>query len=205
MTASQLPTSCEHDRETRIWRKGGPAPQRTPIAQTLMLMAPTTVTCPQCGAAVPDVTGPVHKYVPSAPGCWQLFGQIQADEALRFGYPPTHRVVVDAYMAQHPGDGRDRRDRQSVFVHLAGLYAVLEQHQPPAQATNVLRRVLRDRDDFPTLVRQDGPGELTIAHLVGSHDLADYEHRALTWADAVWQAWAQQHALIREAVTSALD
>jgi hypothetical protein len=24
-------------------------------------------------------------------------------------------------MAQHPGDGHDRRDRQSVFVHLADL------------------------------------------------------------------------------------
>jgi hypothetical protein len=164
-----------------------------------------TVTCPQCGAAVPDVTGPMHKYVPSAPGCWQLFGQIQADEALRFGYPRAHRVVVDAYMAQHPGDGHDRRDRQSVFVHLAGLYAVLEQHLPPAQATNVLRRVLEDRDDFPALARNDGPGELTIVHLVGARDLADYEHRALAWGRAVWRAWAQQHALIRQAVTSVLD
>jgi hypothetical protein len=154
---------------------------------------------------VPDVTGPGHEYVLSAPGCWQLFGQIQADEALRFGYPPAHRVVVDAYMAQHPGDGHDRRDRQSVFVHLAGLYAVLEQHLPPAQATNVLRRVLEDSDDFPALVRNDGPGEMTIVHLVGARDLADYEHRALAWARAVWQAWAQHHALIREAVTSVRD
>lgn len=164
-----------------------------------------TVTCPQCGAAVPDVAGPVHEYVPSAPGCWQLFGRTQADEALRFGYPSAHRVVVDAYMAQHPGDGRDRRDRQSVFVHLAGLHAVLERHLPPAHATNVLRRVLEGRDDFPELVRNDGPGELTIVLLVGARDLDDYEHRALAWGQAVWETWAQHHALIREAVTSVLD
>lgn len=168
-------------------------------------MALRTVSCPQCGAAVPEVAGPVHKYVPSAPGCWQLFGQVQADEALRFRYPPAHRVVVDAYMAQHPGDGQDRRDRQSVFVHLAGLYAVLERHLPPAQATNLLRRVLGDRDDFPALARHDGPGELTIVHLVGARDQADYEDRALAWGRAVWQAWAEHHALIRRAVTSVLD
>lgn len=95
--------------------------------------------------------GPVHRYVPGAPGCWQLFGQIQADEALRFGYPPLHRVVVDACMAPHPGDGRDRRDRQSVFAHLAGLYASIERHMNSAHATNVLRRVLRHCDDFPVL------------------------------------------------------
>lgn len=177
----------------------------SPIAQTLNLMALQTVTCPQCGAAVPDVTGPVHKYVPSAPGCWQLFGQIQADEALRFGYPSAHRVVVDAYMAQHPGDGHDRRDRQSVFVHLAGLYAVLEQHMGSAEATNVLRRVLEQHDDFPVLARDDGPGELTAVHLVGALDLAEYENRALAWGRAVWQAWTPHHELIRQAVTSVLD
>jgi hypothetical protein len=182
------------------------APPTQPlIAQTLNPMARPTMTCPQCGAAVPDVAGPVHRYVPSAPGCWELFAQIQADEALRFGYPLVHRVVVDAYMAQHPGDGHDRRDRQSVFVHLAGLYAVLEQHLLPAQATNLLRRVLEDREEFPVLARDDGPGELTVVHLVGALDLADYERRALAWARAVWQAWAQHHALIREAVTSLLD
>ena len=168
-------------------------------------MALATVTCPQCGAAVPDVSGPVHKYVPSAPGCWQLFGHLQADEALRFGYPRTHRVVVDAYMAQHPGDGHDRRDRQSVFVHLAGLYAVLELNLQPAAATNVLRRVLQHRHDFPALTRDNGPGELTIVDLVGARDLADYDRRALDWGRGVWLAWAPHQPLIRDAVTSVLD
>jgi hypothetical protein len=163
------------------------------------------VICPQCGASVPNVTAAVHKYVPSAPGCWQLFGEIQADEALRFGYPPTHRAVVDAYMAQHPGDGHDRRDRQSVFVHLAGLCAVLEQHLPPAETTNVLRRVRQDHNDFPALARHGGPGDLTIVHLVGARDLADYEHRALAWGRAVWQTWAEHHTLIRRAVASVLS
>jgi len=158
------------------------------------------VTCPQYGAAVPDVTGPVHKYVPSAPGCWQLWTDPgRGGPPVRI--PPAHRVVVDAYMAQHPGDGHDRRDRQSVFVHLAGLYAVLEQHMDPAQATNVLRRVLQRYDDFPLLGRDDGPGELTVVYLVGSRDLADYENRALAWGRAVWLAWSQHHELIRQAVT----
>jgi Family of unknown function (DUF5946) len=154
---------------------------------------------------VPDVTGPVHKYVPGAPGCWQLFGQIQSDEALRFGHPPAHRVVVDAYMAQHPGGGHDRRDRQSVFVHIAGLYAVLERHMDPAQATNLLRRVLQHHNAFSVLARDHGPGGLTVVHLVGARDLADYENRALAWGRAVWQAWARHHELIRNAVTSILD
>jgi hypothetical protein len=38
-----------------------------PIPQTLNLMGFQTVTCPQRGAAVPDVTEPVHK-LSRAPG-----------------------------------------------------------------------------------------------------------------------------------------
>jgi hypothetical protein len=88
-------------------------------------------------------------------------------------------------------------------MHLAGLYAVLELELPPRQATNVLRRVLRHRDDFPVLTRTHGPGELTILHLVGASDAGAYEQRARAWATAVWSAWSQHHALIADAVAAA--
>lgn len=141
--------------------------------------------------------------MPSSPGCWRAFGELQADEYRRFGYPPTHRVVVDAYMAQHPGDGSDRRDRQSVFAHLAGLCAVLELDVYPPDATDLLRRVLRGRDDFPVLRRAEGPGALTLLHVVDAADVDDHRERAREWAQAVWDAWAEHHGLIRAAVEAA--
>ena len=165
-----------------------------------MTDSPATTRCPQCLALVPDIDGPVHKYVPAAPGCWQIFGELQADELQRFGYPPAHRLAVDAYMAQHPGDGRDRRDRQSVFAHLAGLYALLELGLPAKRATNVLGRVVDGRDDFPILRRDAGPGELTVLHLLNARDQADYDRRVHQWAHAVWRAWDKQHAVIAAAV-----
>ncbi len=76
-----------------------------------------------------------------------------------------------------------------------------KQHLPPAQATSVLRRVLRDRGDFPALAREAGRGELTITHLVDARDLVGYNSQGLT-GRAVWQAWAPHHALIRDAVTA---
>lgn len=95
--------------------------------------------CPGCGALVANVDGPVHTYVRSSAGCWRVFGEVQADESARFGYPPAHRLVVDAYMAQHPGDGRDRRDRQSVYVHLIALCAALEGEVAPPRVTQCRR------------------------------------------------------------------
>ena len=90
------------------------------------------VACQQCGAVVPDMDGPVHAYVPSAPGCWAAFGALRADGMLRFPGSEANNLVVDAFMAQHPGDGLDRRDRQSVFVHLVSLCAVIERKAAPS-------------------------------------------------------------------------
>lgn len=164
-----------------------------------------TRACTACGALVPDIDGPVHKYVPSSPGCWKTFGELQADEAQRFGYPRAHRVVVDAYMAQHPGDGGDRRDRQSVFVHLVGLCGVLEDDLPHRYATKLLARMARNDRDFPALRRGAGPGLLTVLHMIGAADLADYERRALDWATAVWDSWSAHHESIRAALWAALE
>jgi hypothetical protein len=147
---------------------------------------------------VPDIEGPVHKYVPSAPGCWKTFGEVQAEEGRRFGYPGVHRLVVDAYMAQHPGDGSDRRDRQSVFVHLVGLCAVLEHGFDHPYVTKLLGDVIRQRHgSSPVLQRTGDAGPLTVLHMVGASDLADYERRAREWATAVWGSWSAQHELIR--------
>jgi uncharacterized protein DUF5946 len=132
------------------------------------------------------------------------FGRVQADEMQRFGYPAVHRVVVDTYMAQHPADGSDRRDRQSVFVHLIGLCAVLEVGLPAQRATEAFRTILREHSDFPILRRAAGPGDLTVLHLVETDDLAHYEERALEWAREVWQSWAEQHHVIRAALAAAI-
>jgi hypothetical protein len=167
------------------------------VAESLLVID-QTIACPGCGALVPDIDGPVHKYVPSAPGCWKTFGEVQADEAHRFRYPPAHRVVVDAYMAQHPGDGSDRRDRQSVFVHLVGLCAVLEHDLPDTYATKLLGHVIRRRrGDYPILARTEGPGPLTVLHMIGAEHRDDYERRAREWARAVWDSWSAQHELVR--------
>jgi hypothetical protein len=160
--------------------------------------------CPGCGGLVPDVDGPTHAYIAASPGCWRACGELQASEYERFGYPPTHRLVVDAYAAQHPGDGSDRRDRQSVFVHLVGLCAVLERGVYPPQATGLLRRALRAFDDYPVLERTRGPGELTLLHVAGAAELEDYERRAREWAQAVWDAWSDHHARIRAALDPVL-
>ena len=161
---------------------------------------PATVACPQCGAIVPASDGPRHVYVPAAPGCWAAFGALRADEMLRFPGSRENNLAVDTYMAQHPGDGSDRRDRQSVFVHLVSLCAVLERGGAPADSPGVLRAILAGRTDFPILPRIHGPGTLTVLHPTGARDQADHDARVRAWAAAVWEAWREHHPTIRAAL-----
>jgi Family of unknown function (DUF5946) len=161
------------------------------------------VACPQCGAVVPDIDGPVHAYVPSAPGCWAAFGAVRADEMFRFPESKTNNLVVDAYMAQHPGDGTDRRDRQSVFVHLVSLCAVIERGAPPSRSPDVLRAMLARQSEFPVLRRRHGPGDLTILSTTDATSVEDHDAQVRTWADAVWGSWSEHHPTIRAALDDA--
>jgi len=53
---------------------------------------------------------------------------MQARELEQWRYPAVHGLAVDAYAASHGGDGTERRDRQSVLIHLVALCAVLERY-----------------------------------------------------------------------------
>ena len=158
------------------------------------------VSCPQCGALVPDMDRPVHAYVPSAPGCWAAFGALRADEMLRFPGSDANNLVVDAFMAQHPGDGMDRRDRQSVFVHLVSLCAVIERRASPSRSPDVLRAALAHQTAFPVLRRAGGTGDLTVLSAMDATSVEDHDARVRAWAGSVWESWREHHPTIRAAL-----
>lgn len=93
-----------------------------------------TSECPGCGLMLPAVGGPTHPYVPTSPECWALFGRTAAQIG--------HRLLSDAYMAQHP-DGDDPRQLQSVTVHLITLQAILGDGQPITTASRITARAVQ--------------------------------------------------------------
>ena len=133
----------------------------------------------------------------AAPGCWAGFGELQAGEMGRFGYPPAHGIVVDAYACSHGGDGRERRDRQSVFIHLLAIHAVIERGVTAPQRIALLQRATAGHPDFPLLERPAGHPALAFTHLLQARDADDYDRRAREWAAAVWAFWAPEHERIR--------
>jgi len=61
------------------------------------------IACVGCGGLFPKTDGPTHRYMESSPGCWAYFGEVLAREYSDLQYLKVHRLTVDAYAIQHPG------------------------------------------------------------------------------------------------------
>ena len=122
----------------------------------------------------------------SSAGCWAAYGDVLAREyADRALFAASHRLTVDAYAVQHPGDPSDRRAVQSVWLHFAALDAVFAQGATHDAARTVLQN-LAGRT-FPALpVMPTMP--LTVADVVGT-DAALHSASVELWARSAYQAW----------------
>jgi hypothetical protein len=164
-----------------------------------------TEPCFSCGAPVASLDGPTHPYMRSSPGCWAAFGELQATEMARFGYPEIHGLVVDAYAASHGGDGAERRDRQSVFIHLMAICARLERDMDGPARIALLRRLTAQKRDWPVLWPPARTPAVNLTYLRDAGDAADYERRAREWARAVWEAYGPAQDRIRRALDQAFE
>jgi hypothetical protein len=162
------------------------------------------VRCVGCGGQVPESTGPTHAYLQAAPGCWRLFGELNARAYAAPQLPALHAHAVDCYAVQHPGGAEhDRRQRQSVAVHLVALCLLVEHGQPVALAAARRGRTSRAvlghprREDWPHLPAPADLGAVTAAEVHASASPEQFADRLQSWTTAVWQAWAAHHDTVR--------
>jgi len=154
------------------------------------------IRCLGCGALVPEQAGPVHAYMLAAPGCWALYGSLQPWKGALTGDAglTTAQRAVDCYAAQH-ATNPDRRNRQSVAVHLMSLCASIEQGVSGTQ----LRTRIGDwtHRDYPLLAPRPAAYPVTV------RDVAEAGERSRAaviddWAISTWAAWSLHHGMLRD-------
>ena len=153
--------------------------------------------CEGCGAIVPDVDGPSHRYIGASPGCWAAFGEVLAMEFGDFRHPECHRLTVDTYAVQHPGTP-SRQSIQSVGAHLIGLHLVLERGLDSTTATRAIRRAATRSSLFSWLTPPESMGDVTVLDVRAARDLTEHERQVRAWAESVWEAWSPHHETVRE-------
>ena len=127
-----------------------------------------------------------------------MYGDVLAKEYEDYTlYAPVHRLTVDAYAAQHPGEP-SRLAVQSVAVHLIRLHFQLERGLPHERANAVMLRVSAPaKDAFAWLEPPASPGWLTVLDVLDAENPADHVERVREWAKSVWDAWRPHHDTVR--------
>jgi Family of unknown function (DUF5946) len=149
------------------------------------------VSCVGCGALVPDIDGPTHRYIGASPGCWAIYTDLGAG-----GLPatPLSAMAVDAYAVQHPGTPGPQ-STPSVWVHLITLQLVLEAGWPTSQAIRLRAAAADAFGRWPWLEPPASRGAVTVV------DVVQTAERDVSVVDGyvrgAWDAWRDHHPAVR--------
>ena len=154
--------------------------------------------CFSCGASVPSIDGPTHSYMLSSPGCWAVYGEVLLREYSDRRYSGNHRLTVDAYAVQHPGEPTPQAVR-SVRAHLSMLYLVLECGWLHDRATEILGEIAsRNKEqDLDWLEPPESLGEVTVLDVRKASSPETHLDQVEQWAHSAWQAWKDHHDAVR--------
>jgi hypothetical protein len=132
----------------------------------------------------------------SSPACWAAYGEVLARKYSDPAYFAVHRLSVDAYAVQRPGQPSPQT-LQSVAVHLVRLCLLLERGLPMERANAAMLAASEQEKGFVWLAPPASRGALTVVDVKDAKDVEDHMRRVRAWAASAWQAWAPHHATIK--------
>ena len=151
--------------------------------------------CPGCAVELPPHDGPVHRYMESSPSCWAAYGEVLAREFSNSRYMAVHRLTVDAYAAQHPGQPSPQTI-QSVAVHLMALSLIFEPEWTFEGIPPFLSKAA-NRFTFTWMEPPADRGRANVSHVLTATTAEEHAQQVRAWARCVWDAWTPHHPQIR--------
>lgn len=151
--------------------------------------------CPACGYEGHH-DGPAHAYMSPSPACWARYGQVLAREFSDREYWASHRLLTDAYCGHH-SIGEDRRARQSLYIHMAGLMLHFEDEVDGPVIVDFLRRAAKSGHAFPALEMPDASPLVSFDGVHSARSAAEHVDAVAAYASAVFEAWTPHHSVFR--------
>ncbi len=131
----------------------------------------------------------------SSAGCWAAYGEVLAREYSSSVYFEIHRLTVDAYAAQHPGQPSPQNIK-SVGYHLIRLCLLLERGLKMEQANEAMLTITKTKEHFIWLTPPASLGSVTVADVHKTDNAEQHKHLVELWAASVWAAWSPHHPVI---------
>ena len=138
--------------------------------------------CPECGAPVGG-----------RDACQKLFDDLGLRAFEDSRYAAMRRLTVDCYACQHD---RYIVSGRSLAAHLTGIAIAIEHDGAEQLNERVQKWLSRTRHVVKPAVPR-GRGNITVADVAGVA-AEEYPAAVRRWADSVWEAWREHHALARE-------
>jgi hypothetical protein len=132
----------------------------------------------------------------ASPGCWAAYGELLAREYEDRRYAPLHRLTVDVYAVQHPGEDTPQA-RNSVGIHLSRLCLILERGWPIERANDAMLTITAKKKSYPWLAPPADRGPVTIHRVLATTTPNEHLAAVRQWANSVWKAWAEHHETVR--------
>lgn len=133
----------------------------------------------------------------SSPGCWATYGEVIARAYSEPALSDVHRLSVDAYAAQHPGQPSPQ-SMKSVGVHLIRLCLTVEQGFDVRESNRIMVAVSKVKGRFGWLEPPPSLGTLTVGHVAGATGIDEHRKAVREWSQSVWEGWESHHATVRE-------
>jgi Family of unknown function (DUF5946) len=152
--------------------------------------------CPGCGAVLADDDWPLRRKLKASPACWHVYTTVvghESEHLVELG--GLHQLTVDAYGAQHAGEGSPAI---GLPFSLIGLHLALDEEWTGLQVRAAHQAIAQRRPAWPSFARPDHPEWLVIADVATATNPEDHARLVKNWAASVWQAWSPEHARVRE-------
>ncbi|MBW3613506.1 MAG: nucleotidyltransferase family protein [Chloroflexi bacterium] len=178
---------------------GGPIPD----VDTPADLERVTEPCPGCAERyLPHVADETHPYIGASAACWATYGELLARELEDMAYGRMHRHSADVYAVQHPGHD-DRRQRQSVALHLVAICQWLE-HELPVELVNAITQRLARSDRVWPWLTPPASFAMTVADVLQASTGEAHAALVRRWGIATWEAWSDHHDTVRDWAREAL-
>jgi uncharacterized protein DUF5946 len=137
--------------------------------------------------------------VGGADACQKLFDELGRRAFADSRYAAMRRLAVDCYACQHD---RYILSGRSLAAHLTGLAVAIEHDGAEQLNERVQSWLSRMRHiEKPAVPRVRA--KVTVAN-VADASAEEYAAAVRRWANSVWDAWSEHHALAREWIASSL-
>jgi len=156
------------------------------------------IHCIGCGAEVPDIDGPTHKYLGASPGCWNIYGDILAKEYGDPDYMKVHRLTVDAYSLQHLGE-ESPQTIQSMNLHLMALCAAIEHGIKYDFIPKIMNNRLKEYKNKGVFSWLNPPpllGIITVVEVARAQTTQEHTKIVEAWAQEIWGLWSDHHETV---------